>query len=445
MTKPLTRLGLSALEAVGAPRATQKLSIALCAAFAVLPPALMIAPWQQNVPAQGRVTALDPLDRVQTIPAPVTGRLVELKVQEGEFVEKGQLLARMSDQDPLYDLRLKQQIEFSRDEVRAAKDMVDLYDQQRELVEDAREQAISAARFDYNVAVENVRVAEQDLEALEAELDQKRADRQRKVTLGARGLVSELDLQIAEASFLSAEAKVEAARAKVDQAGNAVSSKEASLAKVASDQQARIESIKSSRESARAKAALAEKALANATTKFERQQTQTVTAPRSGYVLRVYAASTADFLSQGDPLIELIPDAAELAVELWVRGVDAPLITPGRKVRLQFEGWPAVQFAGWPSVAVGTFGGVVRFVDAQGEKDGKFRVLVTPDPDDADWPDRRYLRQGGRASGWLLLETVSLGYEIWRNLNAFPPSVREAPEQGGRKAKGGKAKGELEG
>jgi len=148
-----------------------------------------------------------------------------------------------------------------------------------------------------------------------------------------------------------------------------------------------------------------------------------VRAPRDGTVLRVHAANSADLLSQGDPLIELIPDTTELAVELWVRGHDAPLVTPGRKARLQFEGWPAVQFAGWPSVAVGTFGGVVAVVDAQAAADGRTRVLVVPDPEDEPWPDRRYLRQGGRANGWLLLEDVSLGYEIWRQLNAFPPSV----------------------
>ncbi|MHC4893713.1 MAG: hypothetical protein ACYTFV_10170 [Planctomycetota bacterium] len=68
-------------------------------------------------------------------------------------------------------------------------------------------------------------------------------------------------------------------------------------------------------------------------------------------------------------------------------------------------------------------------VDAQGNAEGKFRVLILPDPQDTGWPDRRYLRQGVRTKGWLLLDSVSLGYEIWRNLNAFPPSVREAPSE----------------
>ena len=376
-TRPQS-LPLTALETVRSPRASRKLAGVLGVLFVLLPPALLLLPWRQNVQAQGRVTALDPMDRNQIIPAPVTGRLVELLVQEGSYVEAGDVLARMADQDPQYALRLEQQMEFARAKVRAAKDMIEFYEQQRQFLETAREQAISSARFALNVAKENERVTERELEAARADAEQKRADFERKKTLLERGVVSQLDYQKAEADYLSAKAKAEAAEAKVAQAVNSRLAKEADVALVASDQQAKIESIKSSREDARSKAALAEKELTEATTKLERQKTQVVNAPRSGYVLRVYAANTADFLTQGSPLIELIPDTRALAAELWVRGIDAPLITPGRKVRLQFEGWPAVQFAGWPSVAVGTFGGVVQSVDAQGGPDGRFRVLVLP-------------------------------------------------------------------
>jgi hypothetical protein len=95
-------------------------------------------------------------------------------------------------------------------------------------------------------------------------------------------------------------------------------------------------------------------------------------------------------------------------------------------VRIQFEGWPAVQFSGWPSVAVGTFEGKVALVDAADDGEGRFRILVLPSPD-ARWPETRYLRQGVRAVGWVLLEEVSLGYELWRTFNGFPPASSKAP------------------
>ncbi|MEM6691360.1 MAG: hemolysin D, partial [Planctomycetota bacterium] len=117
-----------------------------------------------------------------------------------------------------------------------------------------------------------------------------------------------------------------------------------------------------------------------------------------------------------------------LSVEMLISGIDMPLIEEGDFVRLQFEGWPAVQFVGWPSVAIGTFGGRVNRKFPTDDGKGSFRVVVTKDqhfPQDSEWPDDRYLRQGVRANGWILLREVSLGYEIWRQLNGFPKSVEE--------------------
>ena len=56
-------------------------------------------------------------------------------------------------------------------------------------------------------------------------------------------------------------------------------------------------------------------------------------------------------------------------------------------------------------------------------------------------PDNRYLRQGVRANGWVLLKQVPLGYEIWRQLNGFPPVVADKePGQSKEKDKGSKLK-----
>lgn len=421
---PLT---LSSLRTLPAPRSLRRIAIALVIAFVLLIIALMIAPWQQNVQASGKVTALDPLDRVQVIPAPVSGRLTKLHVQEGNYVEYGQVLAEMADLDPNFAANLGKQYDFAESKVEAAEESVSQYTTQLMLLEDAREQKINEADYELKVAIQKVRAALQDLEAFEADYEQKRTDRERKSNLFNSGYMSELEFQEADAKYLSAQAKVESGKAKVDQARNEELAKMAKIEQISADESAKIEKVKSERQDALAKLAEARKDLTMAETRVARQ-VQKITAPRRGYIQRIHAATTSDLISQQDPLIELIPDVDELAVELWVRGVDAPLITPGRKVRLQFEGWPAVQFAGWPSVAIGTFGGIVQVVDAQGRSDGRFRVLIVPDPDDEPWPEKPYLRQGGRANGWLLLDTVRLGFEIWRQLNAFPPSVEQKPE-----------------
>jgi hypothetical protein len=132
----------------------------------------------------------------------------------------------------------------------------------------------------------------------------------------------------------------------------------------------------------------------------------------------------------GQVLAVIVPETASRAVELTVSGNDAPLLSVGRRVRLQFEGWPAVQFAGWPSVAVGTFGGVIGVIDPGAGEDGTVRVIVFPENGE-EWPDVTYLRQGVRVIGWVLLDTVKLGWELWRQFNGFPPTLRNVNPKGG--------------
>ncbi len=154
--------------------------------------------------------------------------------------------------------------------------------------------------------------------------------------------------------------------------------------------------------------------------KLSRQSTQLVTAPRDGAIVKLQAGDKATLVKAGTTVATLAPSDVDLAAEIYVSGLDAPLIQPGRKLRLEFEGWPAVQFSGWPAVAVGTFGGVVASVDPSVSPNGRFRILVKEDPSDP-WPDERYLRLGSQVKGWVLLNTVPLGYELWRQLNRFPP------------------------
>jgi adhesin transport system membrane fusion protein len=134
-------------------------------------------------------------------------------------------------------------------------------------------------------------------------------------------------------------------------------------------------------------------------------------------------------LKAGQPLAVLVPDTMQTVVELWVNGNDMPLLHIGDKTRLQFEGWPAIQFVGWPSVAVGTFGGEVMLIDATDDGTGRFRVLVAPEEAEEPWPSSRYLRQGVRANGWVLLKQVPLGFELWRRFNGFPPTASKGGEQ----------------
>ncbi|MFN3429910.1 MAG: HlyD family efflux transporter periplasmic adaptor subunit, partial [Candidatus Sericytochromatia bacterium] len=200
-------------------------------------------------------------------------------------------------------------------------------------------------------------------------------------------------------------------------------------ARAGTDATASVEDARAGRAAAEAEAANIQAEIARLDVRLSRQAAQAIVAPRDGVVLRLLVGQDGEMVKAGDPLAVLVPDTETRAVELWMTGNDIPLIEVGRPVRLQFEGWPAIQFSGWPSVAVGTFGGKVALVDATDDGAGNFRIVVLPD-DQERWPETRYLRQGVRSNGWVLLNQVPLGFELWRQFNGFPPTAEPPPSDG---------------
>ena len=162
---------------------------------------------------------------------------------------------------------------------------------------------------------------------------------------------------------------------------------------------------------------------------LSRQESQLLLAPSDGTIVRLQVGSSNIVVSQGQVLAIFVPKSDNLSVQIFIKGNDLPLVYEGRRVRLQFEGWPAIQFSGWPSVAIGTFGGVVKVVDQTATPDGFFRVIIAPGKKDR-WPASRFIRQGTRVNGWILLNSVAIGYEFWRQFNGFPPTMDRAPNDG---------------
>lgn len=182
-------------------------------------------------------------------------------------------------------------------------------------------------------------------------------------------------------------------------------------------------------EEMRGRVAEAQANLARTETNLARQSEQLVTAPRDGFIQSINAGDAATYVSSGQVLATFVPEAHQRVIEVFVDGRDVALVQAGEKARIEFEGWPAVQFSGWPSVAIGTFPGVVTTVDQVAQPDGRFRVLIAEDPNaEQPWPEDRYARFGTVVRAWILLETVPVGYEIWRQLNNFPPELPTSPE-----------------
>lgn len=158
---------------------------------------------------------------------------------------------------------------------------------------------------------------------------------------------------------------------------------------------------------------------------LSRQSNQLVTAPRDGFIQSINGGDAATYINAGDILATFVPENSERVIEIFLDGRDVGLVQTGAPARVQFEGWPTVQFSGWPSVAVGTFAGEVIAVDQSAQADGRFRVLIgeTVPEGEEPWPTERYARFGATVQAFVLLDTVPVGYEIWRQLNNFPPEL----------------------
>ncbi|MDX2039067.1 MAG: biotin/lipoyl-binding protein [Isosphaeraceae bacterium] len=388
------------------------------------PMALAFVPWRQNVHGSGRVIGYAPLDRQFNVESPLSGRVREWFVMEGAKVTQGQIIARISDNDPNYLSALDEQLSASKHKLETAEEEVELYHKVVSGFEQVRDMATNAAMNGVEAAKQKVSSEEQEVTALTAAKEADRLQYERLSRLLPAGLTSSREFELADQKYRESSAKLLKAQAALAGAKSDLEAKKAYLSEIGSKNQAEIEKARAEAKKSTGKVDECRKELQDVQVKIRRQTTQDVVAPRDGTILRLLVNAGSEQVKDGDPIAIMVPDTADLAVEMWVDGNDAPLVEPGSHVRLQFEGWPAVQFAGWPSVAIGSFGGEVKLVDAADNGKGKFRIVVKPGAEDR-WPSREYLRQGVRAKGWVLLGEVPLGYELWRRMNGFPQAISD--------------------
>lgn len=388
-------------------------------AFFVLPFLIMFMPWRQNVNALGNVTAFSASERIQSIDAPVRGVISKWYVQEGSKVIKGDILLEISDIDPLFKDRLTAQRDNQITKLDAKRDELKSYEIQLQNLISSRDAKISAAKFKLDVAKQKIVSTSESFSAAQATLDTAEFQVKRLDRLYKEGLVSKRDLEVAERDFIHAKRSLNSEQANLNSAKAEAQSASAEISEITAATQASLDSSNALINKIKGELADSENSLTSSEINLSRQNMQKVIAPRSGVIHRLPTNSESQIISQGAQLLVIVPDTESRAVELWVDGRDAPLVAKDSEVRLEFEGWPAIQVAGWPEVNVGTFKGRVSFVDPTDNGRGNFRVMVIPDGVNK-WPSAQLLRQGVSTRAWILLQEVSIGYEIWRLVNGFP-------------------------
>ena len=413
----------SALRLVESPTKIVTLARVLWIGFLLTLGGLFLAPWQQTAFGVGRVIAYTPLERQQSIEAPIKGRITRWHVTEGSMVKKGDLIAEIADNDPELLERLKDEKRAVQEQLKNAEERSATYKRKVEALIESRKLALQAAQLKIKMAQQRIEAVSQRLKAQKAALIAARLNLRRLRQLQKETLASVRDLEVGEMTFAQRESEVGMGEAEVTAARANEISMRAERLKIGAEADAKIDSARAEVKKTEEDLAKARADLAKVQVRFARQRAQSIVAPRDAIILALLVNENAEMLKEGKPIARIVPTTFERAVEVWVSGNDAPLIMRGQHVRLQFEGWPAVQFTGWPSVAVGTFGGQIAFVDATDSGEGQFRAVIVPDKKDDPWPEGRFLRQGVRAKSWVFLSRVSLAFELWRQFNGFPPSL----------------------
>ena len=411
------------LHNVQVPRASTRLARNLLILLGVLIVLLIVTPWQQTIPGAGRVIAFKPEDRQQTVEAPVEGRVVTWHVVEGATVRKGDPIVDLADNDPEILDRLRQERDQILQTILQGESRTGSLDDRIGGLDETLRTSVDAAGLREQMARDRVQAAEQALTAARAAKLTADLNLERQQALTAKGLTSTRNVELAVLEAATRSADVDRAIATLNAARAEAGSLAAELNRTRADATARIDEARASLASARSDVAKARAELAKLDVRIARQQSMRISAPVDGTVLRVLARRSGELLKAGEPLATIVPSSTQNVVELWVDGNDMPMVLKGQPVRLQFEGWPALQFSGWPSIAVGTFGGRVALVDATDNGKGMFRVLIEADEAHERWPSQRFLRQGVRANGWVMLNVVPVWFELWRQFNGFPPVI----------------------
>jgi len=399
------------------------------AAFSLIVLFMMFLPWTQNISGRGYLTTLTPDQRPQTIQSPIPGRIERWFVREGEFVEKGDTILHISEVkseyfDPDLVERTGKQIKAKTMSVTSYQEKVKALNQQINALKSELELKLEQAKNKLIQSKLKVKSDSIDLEAAKtnimiAERQFDRTDKLEEEGLKAVTDVEEkrLKLQETQAKLISQENKLLTSKNDVINAQVEINRVKAEYTDKISKAQSDLYTAQSNQFDSEAQVTKLE----NEYTNYEiRNDMAYIKAPQNGYITKAIQSGIGETFKEGAQLVGIMPSDYDIAVETFVDPIDLPLIHVDEKVRIQFDGWPAIVFSGWPNVSYGTFGGKVVAIENFISPNGKYRVLLAPDEEEAPWP--KDIRVGSGASTMALLEDVPIWFELWRQLNGFPPN-----------------------
>jgi len=406
----------------------QRLTLWLVIALLIILLVCLFLPWMQNIDAKGYVTTRSPQQRPQDIQTVIAGRLENWFVQEGDFVNKGDTIVNISETkseyfDPELLTRTSEQIDAKKQSINSYDQKVTALKNQYAALEEGlilkQEQTNNKILQAYNkISMDSI-----DLVAYKNNIDIAENQLQRTKELFDQGLKTLTELQEKEYKVQAASAKLNVQKNKLLNQQNALSNLRIELNTIKKEYANKLAKSQSEQQSAvslKLESIAATSKLKNQFSNYtERQKFYFITAPQAGYITKTLKKGIGETLKEGAAIATIMPAIYDLAVELYMKPQDVPLIEIGNTVQLRFDGWPAIVVSGWPEASSGVFRGNIVAIDKFINENGYYRLLITPNKKTKIWPE--LLSIGTGVNAFILLKEVPIWYEIWRQLNGFPP------------------------
>ncbi|MFN3195844.1 MAG: HlyD family secretion protein [Chlorobiota bacterium] len=405
----------------------RKTSIYLSSTLLISIVIFLFLPWRQNIQADGTVNTRYPQQRPQSIQSVIAGRIEKWNVKEGDFVNKGDTIAFISEvKNEYFDPEL---VDRTDEQYQAKFESIDSYDEKINALDNQFRALTELLNYKKQQTLNKIEQAKNkiandsiDLVALENNMKIAQNQYERIKELNEKGLKTLSELQDKELKLQNAGAKYRVQKNKLINRRNELGVLMVELSALEEEYMDKLSKSQSEKQSAVSKKletiAEVSKLKSTLSNYNTRQQFYNILAPQSGYITRTLKKGIGETLKEGETIVSIMPEDYELAVEVYISPRDISLVHVGSEVKIRFDGWPAIIISGWPESATGVFTGKVVAIDKFINDRGDYRVIVSPVEKEKPWPHNLFVGTG--AATFMLLNEVPVWYEIWRQLNGFP-------------------------
>jgi multidrug resistance efflux pump len=402
--------------------------------------ACLFLPWTQNIRTKGNVTTLRQEQRAQGVTTIIPGRIVKWYIKEGDIVHAGDTIAQLTEVkedylDPALLARTGEQLTAKEQSITYYQEKTTA--QQNQIANLQSSLEIKTTQLKNKIQQQRVKIKSDSANLIAAKNDYQIANKQyaRQKDLYDQGLVSLTQLEQRNQALQSFQARM------IANENNLTNSRQELLItnlELGGAQQEYMEKMnKAQSEIMQSMTQIASgqgdvSKLKNQYSNYKnRAQLYFIIAPQDGQIVQAKKSGIGEIIKDGETIAEIVPTEMDYAVELFIEPLDIPLVNIGQSIRFVFDGFPAIVFSGWPSASYGTFGGEIVAIENTVAPNGKYRILVKENKKDKPWP--KQLRLGAGAQAIALLKDVPVWYELWRNINGFPPDFYQSKNDDSKK------------